>query len=149
MLKRIQKTIDVTMTRALMAAPEEVFDDWLDPASPASVWFGSVRTTVNPEVGGLFYHVMRFEGHDWAHYGRFIALERPRRIQQTWVSEATRGLESVITVTLEAEKKNTRLTLHHANLPDDELGASHKGGWDAVLGGLAERLEKRRAAEKG
>jgi len=39
-------------------------------------------------VDGLFHHAVHFEGHDWAHYGRFIALERGRRIGHSWVSEA-------------------------------------------------------------
>ena len=31
-------------------------------------------------------------GEHWAHYGRFLAVERNQRVQYTWVSPFTRGL---------------------------------------------------------
>jgi len=77
---------------------------------------------------------------DWHHYGRFIALDRPRKIQHTWVSEATSGLESIVTLTFEMQGDQTVVTLSHANLPDDELGRSHEEGWRVKLGALADRF---------
>ena len=85
---------------------------------------------------------MQFEGHDWAHYGRFIALDRPHRIQHTWVSEATRGLESVVTLSLNPEGDQTLVKLHHANIPDDEMGRRHGDGWGHALGMLADRFAR-------
>ena len=136
------KTTEITVTRSIAATPTEVFDVWLNPKSPGSPWFGTARAIVNPVVDGLFYHSVRFEGHDWAHYGRFIALDRPRQIQHTWVSEATRGLESVVTLTFDPEGKQTVVTLRHTNVPDDEMGRRHAEGWGFVLGGLVERFRQ-------
>jgi uncharacterized protein YndB with AHSA1/START domain len=134
------KTMELTVIRTLPATPSEVFDAWLDWKNPGSPWFGAARAIVHPEVDGLFFHMVNFEDHDWAHYGRFVTLDRPRRIQHTWVSEATRGLESVVTLTLDRQKDQTRVRLHHANLPDDAMGRRHEEGWGFVLGALAERL---------
>jgi uncharacterized protein YndB with AHSA1/START domain len=136
------KTTEITVTRSIAATPTEVFDVWLNPKSPGSPWFGTARAIVNPVVDGLFYHSVHFEGHDWAHYGRFIALDKPRQIQHTWVSEATRGLESVVTLTFDPEGKQTVVTLRHTNVPDDEMGRRHAEGWGFVLGGLVERFRQ-------
>jgi hypothetical protein len=93
-------------------------------------------------VDGLFYHVVKHQGRLWAHYGRFVRLDRGRLIEHTWMSEATRGLETVVTVTLEPHNEDTHVTLHHANLADDEMGRGHKDGWTWYLKLLAERFEK-------
>lgn len=136
------KTTELTVTRTIAATPAEVFDVWLDSKSPGSPWFGVARAIVNPVVDGLFYHAVHFEDHDWAHYGRFIAIDRPRRIQHSWVSEATRGLESIVTLTFDAGGDQTLVRLHHANVPDDEMGRRHEEGWGFVLGAIADRFAR-------
>jgi hypothetical protein len=98
---------------------------------------------VQPVVDGLFYHVVRFEGHDWAHYGRFVKLDRPSRIEHTWVSEATRGLESRVSLTFEPQADGTLVTLHHENLPEDDMGRRHREGWGFVLDAIAVRFARR------
>jgi hypothetical protein len=45
---------------------------------------------------GLFYFAVQHEGRTWHHYGRFVRIERPRHVEYTWVSEATKGVESVV-----------------------------------------------------
>jgi uncharacterized protein YndB with AHSA1/START domain len=142
------KTMELTVTRTIPASAADVFDVWIDSTSPGSPWFGAARAIVQPVVDGLFYHSVQFEGHDWAHYGRFIALDRPRRIEHTWVSEATRGLESVVTLTFEPRGDQTLVQLRHANIPDDELGRRHEEGWGFVLGAIADRFTKRSAKSK-
>jgi uncharacterized protein YndB with AHSA1/START domain len=134
------KTIELTVKRTVAAAPAEVFDVWIDSRSPGSPWFGVTRAIVQPVVDGLFYHLVQFEGHDWAHYGRFMVLDRARRIEHTWVSEATRGLESIVQLTFEPKGRQTLLTLRHSNVPDDEMGRRHEQGWGFVLNAVAQRF---------
>ena len=98
------KTFDITVSKTIRGSADEVFDVWLDPKSPGGLWFGVERVILNPVVDGLFYHAVKHEGRSWPHYGRFIRLERGRLIEHTWVSEATRGLETVVTVTLAPER---------------------------------------------
>jgi uncharacterized protein YndB with AHSA1/START domain len=136
------KTFDFSVSRTIRASADEVFDVWLDPKSPGGLWFGVERAIVNCAVDGLFCHVVKHEGRLWPHYGRFIRLERGRTIEHTWVSEATRGLETVVTITLTARDGATDITLHHANVPDDEMGQGHKEGWTWYLSTLAERFER-------
>lgn len=136
------RTTELTLTRTMAAKAADIFDRWLDHTRPGSPWFGTKKAIVNPVVDGLFYHAVQFEGHDWAHYGRFVALERARSIEHTWVSEATKGLESVLTLTFEPQGGDTLVTLHHRNIPDDEMGRRHKDGWNFCLDALAQATAK-------
>jgi len=138
------KQTELTLSRTVAASPGEVFDVWMDPQSPGGPWFGAKKTLLDPKVDGLFYSVVSHEGRDWAHYGRFITLERPRRIEHTWVSEGTRGLESVLSLTFEPKGDRTQVTLRHTGVPDDDFGRQHGEGWDYVLGAIEERFARRR-----
>lgn len=137
---------EITVTRTIPASAEKIFDVWIDPKSPGGPWFGGERVIVNPAVDGLFYLAVKHEGRVWPHYGRFLELDRPRKIAFTWVSEATKGVESVVTLAMEPRGAETEVTLHHANLPDDEMGRQHKDGWTWILSKLAEGLASRRSA---
>lgn len=136
------KTIEINLTRTIPASPAEVFDAWLDASRPGGPWFGAARAIVQPVVDGLFYHAVPFEGHEWAHYGRFTVLDRPRRIEHTWMSEATRGLESLVTLSIEPVAGQALVNLRHVNVPNDELGRSHQEGWGFVLDALAARFSE-------
>jgi uncharacterized protein YndB with AHSA1/START domain len=140
------KLTEVTVSRTIPASPESVFDVWMDPKSPGGPWFGSDRVIVNPVVDGLFYFAVKHEGRSWPHYGRFLQIERPRLVEYTWMSEGTKGAESIVTVTMEARGEQTEVTLRHSGVPDDEMGRKHKDGWAWVLSALAESLASRRPA---
>ena len=138
------KLLDVDVSRMIPASAEEVYDVWLDPKNPASPWFSCERVLMNAVVDGLFYQLVQHEGRMWPHYGRFVALERGRRIEHTWMSEATRGLETTVTLTFEPRGGDgTLVKLRHAGLADDEMGRGHQEGWSSVLGEMAKRFAKR------
>ena len=137
------KQTELTLTRTIPASPADVYDIWLDTKSPGGPWFGATRVIFDAKIDGLFYHCVSHEGRDWAHYGRFLVLDRPKRIEHTWVSEGTRGLESVVTLTLEPKGDQTVVTLRHAGVPDDDFGRQHGEGWAFVLGAIEQRFAKR------
>lgn len=140
------KFTDITVVRTIPASAEEIFDAWIDSNSPGGPWFGAERVILNPVVDGLYYFAVKHEGRTWPHYGRFVQLDRPRLAEYTWMSEATKGAESVVTLTMEARGEQTEVTLRHAGVPDDELGRQHKEGWTWILSALADALATRRAA---
>jgi uncharacterized protein YndB with AHSA1/START domain len=137
---------EVSVARTIPASAEKVFDVWIDPKSPGGPWFGSDRVILNPVVDGLFYLAVKHEGRTWPHYGRFLQIERPCVIEYTWMSEATKGAESIVTVTMEPRGEETEVTLRHSGVPDDEMGRKHKDGWAWVLSALAEAIAARRSA---
>jgi uncharacterized protein YndB with AHSA1/START domain len=134
------KLTDITVTRAIPAPAEQVFDVWMDAKSPGGPWFGSERTIMNPVVDGLFYLAVSHEGRTWPHYGRFLAIDRPRGVEYTWVSEATKGVESIVALSFESHGEQTQVTLRHTGVPDDEMGREHKEGWTWLLSMVAERF---------
>lgn len=137
---------DVTVSRTIPASAEQVFDVWINPKSPGGPWFGAERLIFNAQVDGLFYSLVKHEGKAWPHYGRFVAIERPYRIEHTWVSEGTKGVESVVSISFQPCGDDTEVTLRHSGVPDDEVGRRHKDGWGWILDMLAQGMAARRAA---
>ena len=133
-------TIEITVSRLIPAQAQDVFDVWIDPKSPGGPWFGAARTILNPIVDGLFYFAVQHEGREWAHYGRFLAIERPAHVKYTWMSEATKGIESIVDVSFSGHGEETEVTLRHSGVPDDDLGLQHREGWTWILSALAQRF---------
>ena len=133
-------SIDINLSRTVNATPEQVFNVWLDATSPGGPWFGAERVILQPQPDGLFYHCVQHQNRPWAHYGRFTRIEKPRVIEHTWVSEATQGRETVVTLTLEPRGRGTEVTLRHSGVPDDEMGRRHKDGWGFTLDAIAKRF---------
>jgi uncharacterized protein YndB with AHSA1/START domain len=123
------KTIEVKVERTISAPPGEVFDAWLDPKTPGTPWSIGDKVLLNPKVDGLFY----LKGKSVPHYGRFTEMERPARMQHTWVSPNTLGEESTVTVTFKKHGEDTLMTLVHTGIPDTEAGRGHEKGWKHFL----------------
>jgi uncharacterized protein YndB with AHSA1/START domain len=134
------KTFDLTLTRTIPASPEEVFDGWLDPENPGTPWHGSQKLVLEPKVDSLWHFTHVFDELVLPHYGRFTTLERGKKIQYTWMSRHTLGLESLVTVNLQKKGEDTLLTLTHANIPDDEYGRAHETGWKGLLEAFEARI---------
>lgn len=128
------KTTEIYVKRLIPATPEQVYAAWLNPAHPGSPWHGVAKAIVPaPEIDGLFYSMYRLEGKEMAHYGRFVTLEAPQHIAYTWVSEATQGRESLVTLHLEKRDHQTQVNITHSELPDTEEGRFHQNAWGYVL----------------
>ena len=128
-MNKSKKTMEVKLERLIPASPSAVFDGWLDPKVPGNPWNMGDKLILNPKVDGFFYWLV----HDTPHYGRFTQVKRPARIQHTWMSPYTSGLESTVTVTFKRKGAETLMTLVHSGLPDTEGGKSHERGWKHFL----------------
>jgi len=123
------KTIEVKVERTIPASAGEAFDAWLNPKIPGNPWNAADKLLLDPKVDGLFYWAVR----GTPHYGRFTEVKRPARIQHTWMSPNTSGLESTVTVTFKEKGKETLMILVHSGLPDTDGGKSHEKGWNYFL----------------
>jgi uncharacterized protein YndB with AHSA1/START domain len=128
-MKKSTKTIEVKVERIIPAAPAEVFDGWLNPKIPGTPWNEGDKVILNPKVDGLFYWLI----HGTPHYGRFTAVKRAARIQHTWMSPYTLGLESTVTLTFKKKGEDTVMTLVHSGLPDSDEGRKHQEGWSYFM----------------
>ena len=134
-------TTEINLSRIIDASPDRVYAAWLDHTSPGSPWYGVPKAIVNsPKVDALFYSMYQLEEREIAHYGRFIRLEKPHLIQHTWVSEATRGMESIVTLSFKPEQQKTQVHINHSNIPDDEEGLRHQHAWGYVLAKMRTRF---------
>jgi uncharacterized protein YndB with AHSA1/START domain len=124
-----KKTIEVKVERTIPAPQTEVFDAWLDPKVPGNPWSMAEKLLITPHVDGFFYWLVQ----GTSHYGRFTEVERPARIQHTWMSRNTSGEESTVTVTFQEKGEDTLMTLVHSGLPDTDGGRGHEKGWNFFL----------------
>ena len=130
------ETIEFKFERTIAAPPDVVFDAWLDPKVPGNPWNAAEKFVLDPKVDGLFYWHLK----GTSHYGRFTEVARPGRIQHTWMSPNTLGLESTVTVTFAKQGEQTLLTLVHSGLPDHERARGHEKGWNYFLGIFPEQF---------
>lgn len=149
------KLIELKLSRFIPGRQEDVFDVWFDPASPGGPWHGAKKVLMNLAVDGTFYFgieraVLEKKGvavHSpglHGHFGRFTAIDRPRAAEHTWMSEHTRGIETTVSITFEPRDGGTQLTIVHRDVPDDENGRRHEGGWTFLLGRLEQHFGTKR-----
>lgn len=137
---------DIVVRHRYAAAPERVFDAWLDPKQASRFAFATptgemIVAEVDPKVGGRFNFIdRRPDMGDVAHVGEYEVIERPRRLVFTFAVP-------------QFDPTYTRVTLDFAPLPDGgcELTLTHAGvaeawrdstpqGWRMILDNLGNVL---------
>jgi uncharacterized protein YndB with AHSA1/START domain len=112
--------LKVVVTHSFGASQERVFDAWLDPEmvgkwmfSPTLLEQEVVSISVDPRVGGSFSFVVRRHGKEIDHIGKYLEIERPRRLVFTWGVKQDSGDSSRVMVDIIAQGTGSELTLTH------------------------------------
>jgi uncharacterized protein YndB with AHSA1/START domain len=134
-------TETVTVTHRYDAAPERVFDAWLDPKLAGRFLFATpdgemVRADIDARVGGRFNFTDRRPEHgDIEHVGEYLEIDRPRRLVFTFaVPQYDPGLTTVA-IDIRPDGADCELTLTHTGVPPD-WAAQTKQGWGMILESL-------------
>lgn len=127
----------ITLSKVLPASREEVFDAWLD-AEGMGEWMypGPVtkcEATLDPRVGGRFRIVMTAPGAQFINTGEFRVLERPSKLEFTWISSRWDDEETLITIELHERGAQCELVLTHSRFPEAHSLQQLQHGWGQIL----------------
>lgn len=126
-----------------------MFDAWLDPES-VRAWMrpgpvAQCEVAIEPRVGGTFRIVMRGPAGEIVNTGTYRILDRPVKLQFTWVSSRWNDRETLVTVELTQRASDCELVLTHDRFPPGESSEQLVTGWNQML----DRLSRRIASDSG
>jgi uncharacterized protein YndB with AHSA1/START domain len=133
----------IRISRLFEASAERVFDAWLDPKKAGKWLFATptgqiVRVEIDARVGGSFV-ITRRDGDDVEHVGKYLEIDRPRRLVFGFSVPKFSAQETRVTIDILPLPTGCELTLTHEGVLPEWLERS-KEGWGKILEGLAENL---------
>jgi uncharacterized protein YndB with AHSA1/START domain len=136
-----ESLVSLSVSHSYTAAPERVFDAWIDPALAGKWLFATktgqmVRVEIDARVGGKFALVDRRDGVDVAHVGEYLEIDRPRRLVFTFSVPLYSPVVTRVSIDIVPTPTGCDLTLTHDDvLP--EWATQSQAGWTMILEALA------------
>ena len=136
--------LSLTVERTIKAAPEDVFNAWLNPDMLRQFMMPAAGMSVpkasnDPKEGGRFEIIMLAGEDEIPHAGTYREISPHDRIVFTWESPYSVD-DSTVSLAFALVDGGTHLTLTHVRFADAETRDNHKGGWAGILDALNEKL---------
>lgn len=114
---------NIIMAATLPAAPDKLFDMYLDAEAHAA--FTGLPVTLEPHAGGVF------RAFDMMLTGTILHIQPKSLIVQTWrsVNWPLTAMDSVLTLSFWPAEEGARIELVHINVADDDF-AGVSQGWE-------------------
>jgi uncharacterized protein YndB with AHSA1/START domain len=135
----------LTLKRRFNASPEKVYAAWTDPEKIAK-WFGpgagAVRQAkTDVRVGGRYTIVFHGENGEEHHVsGTYREVVPNEKLVFTWAWRSTPERESIVTISVKADRGGSLLTLVHEQFFDEAARDRHEHGWSGSLDKLERYL---------
>jgi uncharacterized protein YndB with AHSA1/START domain len=137
----------ITVTRHIQAPPERVFDAWLDPQMIRRWMFGVLireeilRVDVDARVGGSFSFLVRRDGQELDHVGKYFEIDRPQRLVFSWsIGKPDPGSRVAVEIAPAQDGCDLSLT-HEIPAAWADHAARTEEGWRKMTGVLAGIVE--------
>jgi uncharacterized protein YndB with AHSA1/START domain len=130
----------LTVRHAFPDPPERAFDAWVDPLIARRWLFATpdgaiVRCDIDARPDGRFVITDRRAGEDVEHHGRYLEIDRPRRLAFEFSVPKYSSEVTTVRIAIEPAEGGCELALTHENvLP--EWRASTEQGWRDLLARL-------------
>ena len=139
--------LTVNVKRTINAPIEKVFDAWLNPETLAK-FILPMPGMPNPDVvndakeGGEFTIVMHVGEDKVPHTGKYVEINRPKKLVFSWVSPYSTD-DSTVTLDFNAiDEDTTHVELTHIKFLHEEARSDHEGGWANILEALNNLYEE-------
>ena len=128
----------IRVTSRFRAAPERVFDAWLDPAVAGKWLFATASrpmryVRIDARVAGSFHIAEQRDGD--GHTGEYVEIVPRRRLVFMLRTEERPDVRTRVTVEIAPLKSGSELTLIHENVPPEHANET-EGRWTGILYGL-------------
>jgi uncharacterized protein YndB with AHSA1/START domain len=135
-----QARLAVTVSRRFNTSAERLFDAWLDPERARQFLFTRpgqviVRAEIDARIGGPFLFVARRDGRDVDHIGKYLEIDRPRRLVFTLRVPKVWEDDNLVTVEIVPLERGCELTVTHEGVLPEHEGRI-ESGWTLFLEGL-------------
>jgi uncharacterized protein YndB with AHSA1/START domain len=141
-------TISARVTHHFPHPAERVFDAWLSADLIGRWMFGPnvreeeiVRLNLDARVGGTFSFVVRRDGKEFDHIGKYLELDRPHRLAFTWGVVQDGGDKSRVFVDFIPTANGCDVSLaHEMGAEWEEFVPRCEASWVKMLASLEKQL---------
>jgi uncharacterized protein YndB with AHSA1/START domain len=137
----------IRVTSRFRAAPERVFNAWLDPELAGRWLFATAsrpmqHVRIDARVAGSFHIAEQRNGNGAGHTGEYVEIVPRRRLVFMLRMEDHPHVRTRVTVEIAPLKSGSELTLTHENVPPEQATET-EGRWTGILYGLGLMLSSR------